>query len=67
MKPSDLSRFSGDGLSVLRKVLARAACAARGHDWCVATPPPESGVAAVLRPFTLCARCGQLDVGQVKR
>ena len=53
------------GLRLLRDTLARAACRHRGHDWRATQGRPDSALAALWRPVTLCWRCGQLDVGQV--
>jgi hypothetical protein len=56
--------FSAEGRDLLRRVLARAACHHRGHDWREAAPRPDEAMAAIWRPVVLCWRCGQLDVGQ---
>ena len=51
--------WTTDGLATLRRVLERARCRNRGHQWVMATFDP-----VLMYPFTTCVRCGQIWSGQ---
>ncbi len=61
MRPSDLGHFSAEGLSALRRALARAACAAHGHDWREVQPRAGEAVELVFGRFSMCLRCGRWE------